>query len=137
MILLITGTREKLTKQQMNQMVIVLNAIKRQAVEAGDEISLIVNGKCPTGVDYYASLWAFYNGFPAAEFEAEWTRLGKSAGPIRNQIMVDYVKNWPTVIQCKLCVGFPKKNSIGTYDCMKRAEIAGIKTEKYLLLSDG
>lgn len=55
------------------------------------------------------------------EFEANWDRFGRAAGPIRNQRMVDGGGD--------LCVAFsngPIENSVGTRDCASRAEMAKI-----------
>ena len=56
---------------------------------------------------------------------ADWDTHGKRAGMIRNQEMVDWVLTQDGV---KLCIGFPTRSSVGTYDCMERARAAGIPT---------
>lgn len=52
---------------------------------------------------------------------ADWTALGKAAGPIRNQAMVDKGAD--------LCIGIVTTiESVGTRDCLQRAHLAGIPT---------
>ena len=49
---------------------------------------------------------------------ADWDKYGKSAGPIRNQEMVN--------LGADLCLAFPLGESRGTRHCMSRAIDAGI-----------
>lgn len=55
--------------------------------------------------------------------KADWDNVGKYAGPIRNQRMVD--------CGADICVAFPEKDSKGTKDCIRRAQRAGIPVEIY------
>lgn len=54
---------------------------------------------------------------------ADWDRHGRSAGPIRNQEMVD--------AGATVCLAFPLGKSIGTRGCMRMAEKAGITVINY------
>jgi hypothetical protein len=54
---------------------------------------------------------------------ADWATYGKAAGPIRNQAMVD--------AGADLVLAFPIGASIGTRDCIRRAEAAGIPVRVY------
>jgi YspA, cpYpsA-related SLOG family len=47
--------------------------------------------------------------------------LGKGAGPIRNQVLVDRGAD--------ICLAFPLPDSRGTFDCIHRAKYAGIPIE--------
>jgi hypothetical protein len=57
----------------------------------------IVHGACPTGADHYASEWVKRYVAPRAlmvpvteePHPADWDALGKAAGPLRNQAVVD------------------------------------------------
>lgn len=49
---------------------------------------------------------------------SDWRTIGKGAGSLRNQLMVDRGAD--------RCAAFPTKESRGTYDCAARATIAGI-----------
>lgn len=50
----------------------------------------LVNGMA-TGIDKCARRWAFLKGIKVANFPADWKKLGKSAGPRRNEQMLDYM----------------------------------------------
>jgi hypothetical protein len=49
---------------------------------------------------------------------SDWAILGTSAGPARNQEMVN--------LGADVCLAFPTESSRGTWDCVRRAEAAGI-----------
>lgn len=80
----------------------------------------IIQGGCPTGVDFAFRQVAHYMGCPVETFPANWDLYGKKAGPIRNQQMVD---TYPDA-----CFAFHKdiKRSKGTKDCLKRALKAAV-----------
>jgi hypothetical protein len=79
-------------------------------------VDLVVNGNA-TGADEWATSWAKENGVPVSVFCPDWKRLGKAAGPIRNQRMIDEGKP-------DLVIAFP--GGRGTADMVNRAKIAGI-----------
>jgi hypothetical protein len=59
-------------------------------------------------------------------FPADWTKLGRrSAGPIRNSAMV--------AAGADICLAFPDNESVGTWDCLRKAVAAGIQTRIYPL----
>lgn len=68
------------------------------------------------GADRWAKLFAKANEYAFEEYEADWARYGKAAGPKRNQVMVD--KGADVVL------AFPKGKSVGTRDCIKKAREA-------------
>ena len=49
---------------------------------------LVIHGGC-RGADLMAGDWAVSRGVPVLPFPADWERLGKRAGPVRNQQMID------------------------------------------------
>jgi hypothetical protein len=52
-------------------------------------IACVIHGGA-NGADYIAGRWAQdTGGIPVEEFPADWNRHGNSAGPIRNQEMLD------------------------------------------------
>lgn len=51
---------------------------------AYDERGFIIGG-----VDYWASEWAKAHSIPTIREDADWTKYGKYAGPMRNQAMID------------------------------------------------
>lgn len=78
------------------------------------------------GGDKTAERVALANGFEVREFPADWTRHGRGAGPIRNQVMVDAAKQAlkDGAVSAVVCAACPGPDSIGTWDCVKRAHKA-------------
>ena len=81
----------------------------------------------PMGFDAIADRWARSKIIAARHpdywiiaepWPAEWREYGKRAGMRRNQQMVDKGAD--------LCLGAPLPGSRGTWDCMRRAAVAGI-----------
>jgi hypothetical protein len=69
------------------------------------------------GADYWAMRWAKARGLTWDTVDAEWTKLGKAAGPIRNaKMLAQYA---PDVV-----IAFP--GGSGTSDMIRRAERARI-----------
>lgn len=85
----------------------VLNAISNP--------TLIVHGGC-SGADLLADKWAKANNVPVKAYPADWS-VGKAAGPIRNQQMLDEEK--PDMV-----VAFPGGN--GTRDMINKARKANV-----------
>ena len=85
---------------------------------------VVIEGQCPHGgADKFAEEWAIAQGVVLESYPANWKALGKIAGPYRNQQMVD--------AGADVCLAFPLLNSRGTYDCMRRAEEAGIPVKVF------
>lgn len=114
MRLLVTGGREFDRTARLWQ--ILDGYLKQHGVEG----LVIVHGYCPRGADAMADQWARAHGITVERHPAHWTTYGKRAGYIRNQEMVDSRPDE--------CVAFPDPSSVGTWDCIDRAETAGIKT---------
>lgn len=77
------------------------------------------------GADTIAGyVWTEFGG-EVEVHDADWERYGKAAGNIRNQEMVE--------LGAYLCLAFPMKQSTGTFDCIRRAENAGIPVQTILL----
>lgn len=86
---------------------------------------IVVHGAAP-GADSIASEWArslSYLDIAEERHPADWAKLGRGAGPIRNQQMVD--------AGAVLCLAFPLHGAKGTRDCMRRAAAAGIPVREY------
>lgn len=78
----------------------------------------LVHGRA-RGLDTIAaSIASRLQGWSVEAHPADWGRYGNQAGPLRNQEMVD--------AGAALCGAFPDVTSIGTFDCVARAERAGI-----------
>lgn len=71
------------------------------------------------GADALAAREAYLLGWPIKVFPADWRHLGKRAGVVRNQQMLDEFRP-------DLVLAFPLPQSIGTIDMMRRAEKAGV-----------
>ena len=78
----------------------------------------IAEGGCETGADAGARWWRAEQGLSGKTFPADWDRLGRSAGPIRNGTMLREVE--PALV-----VAFP--GGRGTADMVKRARQAGVR----------
>lgn len=77
----------------------------------------VIAGKAK-GVDTVAIDWAVVNWLGFQEYPAQWDKYGRSAGPIRNQQMLDEGKP-------DLVLAFP--GGRGTADMVKRAKQAGVE----------
>jgi Protein of unknown function (DUF2493). len=80
----------------------------------------LMNGACPQGADKLVQRWADINDVPLEEFPADWLGLGKPAGFVRNQFMVNQGAD--------MCIAFLRDNSRGTLHTIERARAAGIPT---------
>lgn len=79
-----------------------------------------------SGADSIAAGWAKMRGVPVQVFKADWQTLGRAAGPLRNQRMIDEGK--PDVV-----VAFP--GGRGTEDMLRRAQAAGIPVREQAPMS--
>lgn len=86
-------------------------------VHAETPITLLVVGDA-TGADTHARNWAGKRNVPWVRFSADWVKHGRSAGPRRNQRMLDEEK--PSLV-----VAFP--GGSGTADMVHRATKAGVR----------
>jgi hypothetical protein len=89
------------------------------------DIDLLIAGGC-RGADTLAVRAARQCGIKYIEYPADWQRFGKSAGPRRNQIMLDMEK--PDLI---LVFHPDLSNSKGTKDMLIRAKRAFIPYKIY------
>jgi len=71
------------------------------------------------GTDQIAEQWGRDRQVEAVlSFPAQWDKLGRSAGPVRNQKIVSW---------CNVLIAFLKDNSIGTANSITKARDAGKK----------
>jgi len=81
------------------------------------KFKLLMNGQA-RGADQMSTEWAQKNWLPVCEWPANWSHLPKhSAGPIRNQSMLDFIKP-------NLLVAFP--GGTGTADMVKKASMINL-----------
>lgn len=85
----------------------------------------LIHGDAP-GVDRLADKIAHQKGWEIHPRPAAWDTLGRKAGPVRNAEMVAEVLTWVADGWTPVCIAFPTKDSIGTWDCIRRASEAGI-----------
>lgn len=80
----------------------------------------LVHGDCPYGgADLIADAFWRAQGFPVQKMPADFAGLGRKAGPLRNQQMIElggYLAAF----------AFPLPGSKGTVDCIDRIRKAGI-----------
>lgn len=93
---------------------------------------VIVHGGA-AGVDTAAAMWALSMvslGVMGESNCADWSR-GRGAGPARNAAMV--------ALGAHLCLAFPRRDSVGTWDCVRKAATAGIPVRVWPLpkMTDG
>lgn len=79
-------------------------------------ITVLIHGAA-RGADRLAQAWADDRGVCCLQYPANWNRDGKSAGPIRNRLMLTDGK--PDFV-----IAFP--GGRGTADMVKQAKAAGI-----------
>lgn len=89
----------------------------------GETMVTVVHGDCPTGADRWADEWALVNWAPCKRYPAAWDVHGRSAGPIRNQQMLNDSKP-------DLVLAFP--GGPGTADMVQRARMAGVEVREIL-----
>jgi len=75
------------------------------------EITEVVCG-CAPGADTLGSEWAQIKGIPVSYFPADWKKLGRAAGPIRNKQMAE---------NADALVAFLYPGSRGTANMIKQA----------------
>jgi hypothetical protein len=123
MRILITGSRSW-PVEDIDKVENVILSVIQNSTKAGDVITFVV-GDCPTGVDSFISKIALkvpMNRIVKEErYVAYWDKEGLSAGPKRNQRMVDSGAD--------ICLAFIQGNSRGTRNCAAKAERAGISVK--------
>lgn len=108
MRLLVCGGRDFNNEALLNM---VLDAVQRKK-----GVTLLIEGGA-VGADRLARQWAKRAGVPWQTFEADWKTLGRAAGVIRNQVMLDQGK--PDGV-----IAF--QGNRGTADMVRRARLAGV-----------
>ena len=93
-----------------------LATCRHEAARSGLKL-IVIHGYCPTGADHWAALWCRREGIDERRYPAQWSLHGRSAGPRRNQRMLDEE-------QPNLVLAFP--GSRGTADLIRRARSAGV-----------
>lgn len=82
-----------------------------------DTIEIVSGGA--SGADFYGNKYAVEKGYEVKYFPADWSNLGKSAGPIRNKQMAEYAD---------MLIAFWDGNSKGTKNMIDLAKKYNLKT---------
>lgn len=124
MKVLVTGNRKWRDLEAVKFMLVELQPKKPEKL-------ILVHGRA-RGADACAHFAAEDMGLSMDDgtirpYPADWIQHGTAAGPIRNQQMIDeeHQKREPIDI----CLAFPMRDSIGTWDMVERCLTTGIKVE--------
>lgn len=90
------------------------------ALHSSQGVEILIHGGAPRA-DSVAGEWAAERGVLARVFHAQWDKLGKQAGPIRNRQMLERGK--PSVV-----IAFP--GGRGTANMVTLAEGAGVPVRR-------
>lgn len=93
-----------------------LATCRQEAARSGLKL-IVIHGDCPTGADHWAALWCRLERIEERRYRAQWSLYGRSAGPRRNQEMLD--KGQPDLV-----LAFP--GGRGTADLVRRAGTTGV-----------
>lgn len=118
MRILVTGGR------RFNRRVALERAL--DAIDYDFGVDLLMCGGA-SGADWLAIEWAQKRGILTEVYLADWETHGKSAGPIRNQEMIN--KGKPDMV-----VAFP--GGAGTKDCVARARRKNIVIAEIVVVTD-
>jgi hypothetical protein len=128
LVILVSGSREYARPDLIGEGRRLIGDALAQAVRetVADEV-VIRHGRC-RGADMIADEWACEMRRLGRHVEidsrpADWDRYGKAAGFVRNGQMVDEGAD--------ICLAFPIGMSPGTWDCVARAQAAGIPVRIY------
>jgi hypothetical protein len=119
---IVTGSRDWTGVYATQRIHTVLEVVLALCEVLGTKLT-IVHGDCPTGADRTVDNWARRRddiGVTVEALPADWRALGKRAGPIRNQAMIERGAD--------LCIGFIKDGSRGASLTLAMARAAAIPT---------
>lgn len=112
MRVLVTGSRHWHNREAMRK------ALERVGAKFTTDRLVLVHGDCKGADRMAAEIVAAWERWTVEAYPADWAGLGRGAGHARNQQMVDNGAD--------VCLAFPTASSRGTWDCMKRANLAGV-----------
>lgn len=113
--IMVTGSREWADKAYVWR--ILDEIVARERSRDPDTFFRLLHGGA-RGVDEMAGAWANQRGITEEVVHAQWRRLGRRAGMIRNQWMID--------MRPDFVAAFRLDGSPGTSDAIQRAQAAGI-----------
>lgn len=109
----VTGGRDYKDRNRINE-------VMSGYIGSNEEHWSIVHGDA-AGADALVDSWADHHGVQRFRVPANWKQYGKSAGPKRNQLMVDTFGK-----EAVVCIAFPTSTSIGTWDMVGKCKAASI-----------
>lgn len=119
MRILVTGSRAWRDRGLIREVLRWLDAaVSDPVLIHGNDGEVDTTGCVVRGLDRMAGEEADALGWDVEPHDALWDLHGAAAGSLRNQSMVD--------AGADLCVAFPLPGSKGTWDCVARADEAGI-----------
>ncbi|MEK6885200.1 MAG: SLOG family protein [Nanoarchaeota archaeon] len=118
MNIIIAGSR-KIGQKHKKYIFSLLDLVFKKLDLPKEEKIIIFSGKC-YGMDALGEPYAKQNSWEVKDFYADWNRLGKAAGPIRNQEMIDS--------DAHLLICFYLEDSVGSKDIISRAKVKNIRT---------
>ena len=86
----------------------------------------IIEGGC-VGADLLGAKYAKMHNIKVKQFDANWKKFGRAAGPIRNSEMIEYLSTSKNPI----VVAFVSKNSKGTLDTINKAAFKGFSVYRF------
>lgn len=95
--------------------------------DALDEVDpqLVLHGGCE-GADSHAERWAKERNCSTWRLQGPWAMWGKAAGPKRNGYLVANARALARQGVDVVVLAFPMPNSRGTWDCVRKAQAAGL-----------
>jgi len=120
MRIIVTGSREWGGVYGTNRIHAILDKVHELAHVLGQKLT-VVHGDYVRGADRIVDSWARRreaDGVTVEPHPAQWSVLGKRAGPMRDQAMVDKGAD--------MCIGFVRGTSPGTQLTLALARNAGI-----------
>ena len=123
--IIVTGGRKRNSEDDYGTMADVLDKLDPDGLIATHAV--IIQGGCPDGADLLARKVAEEFGIRVETYPADFKHHPENAVELSNQTMVDHGAD--------LCLAFPNAPadgpSLGTWDMIRRALAAGIKTRIY------
>lgn len=113
-IALVTGSRDWTHSKQLEHVLEQYGA------------TMVIHGACKTGADAIADRWATANEVDCWRIPARWRMHGKSAGSIRNTLLIDAACQLKGLGNRVEVFGFPLAISRGTWDCLRKAHAKGL-----------
>jgi hypothetical protein len=126
--ILVTGSREFADRPQM------VRALSDASAIPGRDRQLVLRHGGARGADAVAdAVWTDWHSLYARWLEpevfmADWNQYGKKAGSMRNTRML---KELAEGEQVDVVLAFPLAKSIGTWDCIRKAEAMKIPIRNY------